>query len=156
MKVIIVYDSAYGNTEKVARAIAGALKSQAEVELLRVSEAGAEKLKEAQLVVVGSPTQGFSPTKAIQALLNSLPANVLKGVSVAAFDTRMVLEDTKGFPRWMLRFAGFAAPRVAQALKKKGGILVAPPEGFIVMGKEGPLKDGEMERAAEWAKDLLK
>jgi hypothetical protein len=45
--------------------------------------------------------------------------------------------------------------RIANNLKGKGGNLVAPPEGFFVTGKEGPLKEGELERAAGWAKGIV-
>ena len=44
----------------------------------------------------------------------------------------------------------------AQAVKKKGGNLVAPPEGFFVKDREGPLKEGELERTADWAKGIVK
>ena len=48
----------------------------------------------------------------------------------------------------------YAAPRLAKELEKKGGKLVAEPEGFIVENKEGPLKQGEIERATKWASQL--
>jgi hypothetical protein len=47
-----------------------------------------------------------------------------------------------------------AAERIAKALAKKGGRLVAELEGFIVEQKEGPLKQGELERASNWAKAM--
>jgi len=50
---------------------------------------------------------------------------------------------------------GFAAQPIAGMLKKKGGTLVLPAEGFIVKDSDGPLKDGELERAAKWAESLL-
>ncbi|MFC1983163.1 hypothetical protein ACFLV5_05230 [Chloroflexota bacterium] len=37
---------------------------------------------------------------------------------------------------------------------KKGGNLVVPEEGFFVKDKEGPLVDGEIERAARWARSM--
>jgi hypothetical protein len=51
---------------------------------------------------------------------------------------------------------GYAAGRIASGLTSKGGRLIAKPEGFIVDGKEGPLKEGELERAAAWARSLQK
>ena len=48
----------------------------------------------------------------------------------------------------------YAAERIAKDLVKKGGRLVAEPEGFIVENKEGPLKQGELERASKWAKEM--
>jgi len=40
-------------------------------------------------------------------------------------------------------------------LRKKGAELVVPSVGFYVIGQEGPLKQGELERAADWARALL-
>jgi hypothetical protein len=50
----------------------------------------------------------------------------------------------------------YAAPRIADALRLKGATLVVMPEGFIVDQKEGPLKEGELKRAQNWAKEILK
>jgi hypothetical protein len=74
-------------------------------------------------------------------------------VRVAAFDTRIVLEtiDSKAL-RFLVDKGGYAANTIAKTLEKKGGQLAAPPEGFFVTGEQGPLKDGELEHAADWAK----
>jgi len=55
----------------------------------------------------------------------------------------------------MIKLFGYAAKPIAGMLKKKGGSLVQQPEGFYVKDSEGPLKDGELERAARWAQSLL-
>lgn len=147
MKVLIVYDSVYGNTEKIARAVAGAITPFGEVKVLRVGEANLPELGSIDLLIVGSPTQGGKPTPAVQEFLSKIPANALKNINVASFDTRVKMFVAKLF--------GYAAGRIADSLKDKGGNLVAPPEGFIVKGNEGPLKEGELERAADWAKGIL-
>jgi hypothetical protein len=49
---------------------------------------------------------------------------------------------------------GYAAKPIADRLRKKGGSLVAPPEGFYVAGTEGPLLEGELDRAAQWAREM--
>jgi flavodoxin I len=54
-----------------------------------------------------------------------------------------------------MKVIGYAAPKIAKSLIAKGGRQVAPPEGFIVLDKEGPLRDGELERAAAWARDVV-
>jgi hypothetical protein len=59
-------------------------------------------------------------------------------------------------PRFFMNAGGYAAPRIAGKLKKRGGNQVVPPEGFFVKGKEGPLKEGELERAASWANLIIK
>jgi len=145
MKVLIVYDSVYGNTEKIAKAIGGAIIG--EVKVLRVNEANPSELETIGLLVVGSPTQGGRPTPAIRTLLNKVPEASLQGINVAAFDTRM---STK-----LVAVFGYAAGRIAGNLKGKGGTLIAPPEGFFIKGIKGPLKEGELERAAGWAKGIL-
>jgi hypothetical protein len=55
-----------------------------------------------------------------------------------------------------MKMGGYAAGRMAESLKKKGVSLVVPPEGFFVKDREGPLKEGELERAADWAKTIIK
>lgn len=89
-------------------------------------------------------------------MLNGLPKNHLAGARVAAFDTRIALEtiDSKVF-RFVVDKGGYAAKTIAKSLENKGGRLAAPGEGFYVSGEQGPLKEGELERAAAWASKLL-
>jgi flavodoxin len=152
MKALVVYDSMFGNTEQVAQAMATALADTMEVTARRVGDVTPDDLMAVALLIVGSPTQGFRPTPAVKTLLDSVPAQGLNGVKVAAFDTRIAVEDVGNrFLTFMVRLFGYAAKPLANHLEKKGGDLVMPPEGFIVNGKEGPLKEGELERAATWA-----
>jgi flavodoxin I len=149
MKALVIYDSAYGNTEKIAKAIGGAIPGK--VRVVPVGEANPPELESVDLVVVGSPTQGFRPTKPVLAFIDGIPAKALKGKKVAAFDTRIPTAQVGKVLRQFMKMGGYAAPRIAKALKTKGGTLVAPPEGFFVKDKEGPLAEGELERAAAWA-----
>jgi flavodoxin len=142
MRVLIIYDSVHGNTNKIAQAIGEAIGGQ----VLRASEVDAADLQGFDLLIVGSPTHGGWYTPEIQSWLKALPA--LEGVSVAAFDTRTVSKIGA------LLF-GFAAPRIAKSLERNGGKLLAPPEGFVVLGIQGPLKEGELERAAAWARQVI-
>lgn len=155
MKALIIYDSMFGNTERVAQAMATALTDQSEVVARRVGDVNPAEFTDLDLLIVGSPTQGFQPTPAIKKLLESLPAQRLQGVKVAAFDTRIAIEEVGSLLLTMLvNFFGYAAKPIAKRLQKKAGALIAAPEGFIVNGKEGPLKEGELERAAQWARQL--
>jgi hypothetical protein len=45
---------------------------------------------------------------------------------------------------------------MASKLLEKGVSLLAEPESFFVKGTEGPLRDGELERASKWARTLVK
>jgi flavodoxin len=153
MKTIIVYDTFFGNTEQIAFAVRDALNSNGGAETLRVGDARPQQLTGLDYLIVGSPTRGFRPSKPISGLLKSIPAGGLSGVKVASFDTRMSTADVKpGILGFMVNLFGYAAKPIADALVKKGGELVVPPEGFYVEGSEGPLKEGELERAATWAK----
>jgi flavodoxin I len=156
MKVLVIYDSMYGNTEKVAQAIAGALAPEAIVEAKRVSEVSPEAPGSFDLLVVGSPTQGFRPTKTVMDFLKRLGTRGLTGVKAAAFDTRFdAAKLESGALRLLVRTGGYAAPRMAKGLTKAGGTLVLRPEGFYVEDTEGPLRVGELDRAAEWARSVL-
>ncbi len=156
MKALVAYDSAYGNTEQIARAIGRALGSEQDVETLRVGDVTPQKLQGISVLVVGSPTQKFSPTAATNALLKRIPNDGLRGVKVAAFDTRITEAEVERIKilAFFVRIFGYAAEPIASKLQKKGGDLAVVPEGFYVGGTEGPLLDGELERAAAWARKI--
>jgi len=145
MKALIVYDSVYGNTEIIARSIGGAISG--DVKVLSIGEVNPSELESIDLFIVGSPTQAGRPTPAMQDFLKSVPETTIKGINVASFDTRLTA-------KWVIIF-GYAAGRIAGNLKRKGGNLVTRPEGFFVKGTKGPLKEGEAERAADWAKEIV-
>jgi flavodoxin I len=152
MKALVIYDSFFGNTEKIARAIAASLggadsdAGKAEVSVVKVCDARLTQLTGLSHLIVGSPTRGFRPTPAIVEFLKSIPPGSLTGVKAAAFDTSIPKKDMPFF----IRLGGYAAQPIAEALKEKGGEIVLPPEAFFVKGEQGPLKDGELERAACW------
>lgn len=157
MKALVVYDSVYGNTEQIAQAIGNIIGSHEDVAILRVSDAKPDQIAGVKLLIVGSPTQRLRPTEAINNLLKRISGNGLKGVKVAAFDTRLTksnIEETPVLPIFV-RLFGYAAKPIADSLKKKGGELIVPPEGFFVEGMEGPLLEGELERAVNWAKQII-
>jgi flavodoxin I len=144
--VLIVYDSVYGNTREVAEALGNAIGADALV--VKADQVETAQLENIDLLIVGSPTQGGRPTKPVQDFIASLPEAVAKGLKIASFDTRYASRFAKVF--------GFAANRIAERLKEKGGIIASPPEPFIVTGKKGPLKDGELERAGRWARGIAR
>lgn len=146
MKTLVVYDSVYGNTEQVARAIGGAIEG--DVVVLKAAEAGPAVLEGIDLLLIGAPTQGGRPTVPVQEFLKKISGADVKDKNVAAFDTRIPA-------KWVTIF-GYAAGKIAKDLQKKGANLVLDPEPFFVKGTKGPLRDGELERAAAWAKDVIK
>ncbi|MBU7016773.1 MAG: flavodoxin family protein [Theionarchaea archaeon] len=144
MKVLVVYDSKYGNTKKIAEAIGDTSGGR----VVHVDVVDSSELENLDLFIVGSPTHGGRPTPAIQDFLKNIPNSSIRDINVAAFDTR--------FSKRWVKIIGFAAKKIGSILKKKGGNLVLPPEGFIVKATKGPLEEGELERAANWSKSVVK
>lgn len=156
MKVIIVRDSAYGNTAKVADAMASALMLSTKVRSIPLKNLKRSDLAGVDLLIVGSPTQGGRPTKLTDEFLNNLDPELIKTARFAVFDTRFDGKMQKKSLQLLMKIIGFAAPKMAAVIKRRGGELIAEPEGFIVNTTEGPLRNGEIERAAKWAKAVFK
>ncbi len=164
MRVVIVYESLYGNTHLVAEKVADGVRLRAEAVVLPVGEATPEMLTEADFLVVGGPTHmhGLSTSKSrhaaeadaekrdltldpdaesegLRAWFHTLPQG--DGRPSAAFDTR--LDGPAGF-------TGRASRGIARRLRHHGFVLAVDPESFLV-DKENHLVSGEADRAREWA-----
>jgi hypothetical protein len=177
MRVAVVYESLYGNTHEVAEAIRAGVteaKPDARVELLRVGEADPARATGADLLIVGGPTHmrgmttGLSRKLGVSGEAKKQPGERhdlepdAEGPGVrdwfhdlprtadhrpaAAFDTRIPA-----------KLAGGAAPGIARRLRHHGYEVIAEPEGFHIQDNgEGPLQDGEIERARTWAAALVR
>ncbi len=157
MRALVIYDSVFGNTEKIALSIKEALSSILDVEAYKVNNVKTEHLKDLDYLIVGSPTRAFKPTKETTEFLNEIQKNGLKDTKIVGFDTRMDPKELgSAILKLFARFFGYAAKPIAEKLIKKGGTQIMPPEGFFVEGRKGPLRDGEIERAKEWAEEIMK
>lgn len=166
MRALVVYESVYGNSRAVAEAVAASLGTEA----VPVQEA-AEKVAEADLLVVGGPTHmhgmatvhsrraavaaaredghmAVEPHAAdelgLRAWLRDLPH--VDGCRAAAFDTRLDRSPL---------LTGVAARGIARRLRRRGYELLAS-ESFLVQDSEGPLDEGELERARAWGAELAR
>ena len=168
MNTVVVYDSLFGNTEHIALAIAGTLRAFGQVQAVRIEPSESEELQRqailrqnrvtgvrlepahpvelqgADMLILGCPTQAFKATPAMLSFLETVSSASLSGLAVACFDTRV-----RG-P------FGSAARVMARKLQKMGVSLLLPPESFFVSGTQGPLKSGELDRAATRPQMLLK
>ncbi len=160
MQSVIIYESMWGHTAAIARAVAGQLEQYGPVKLVSVLDATPSTLDGADLLVVGGPTHvhGMSrpSTRASTAETEAIPGAAtgpgvrewldtiphVKGRWATAFDTRI------DKPRWLV---GAASGGIGRALRKHGYRMVVPAESFVVTDSEGPLKAGEIQRAAAWA-----
>ena len=165
MHAVVLFESMYGNTEQIARAVADGLSSRLPadtVDLVEVGTAPAALGDDVDLLVVGGPTHAFGmsrpKTRADAAKqvghsvvsagigqgewLEALPAG--SGRAVATFDTRVRRP----------RLPGSAARGAAKRLRALGFRSIARPESFWVSGSSGPLLDGEVGRARRWGEQL--
>jgi len=157
MKALVVYESLFGNTEKIARAIVDRLAATAEVTLAEVGTA--PPVTGYDLLIVGAPTHAFSLSRpatrqdaqrqgahagriGLREYLDGLPP--LPGLAAAAFCSRMDKPLT-----------GSAARKADKRLRRLGCRVVSSPADFKVSGTTGPLLDGELDRARRWAAALL-
>ncbi len=131
MKAVVIYDSQFGNTEKVAKAIAKVLDGEA----IKVSDVDVSKLEDYDVFAVGSPTHAWNMSSGMKGFFKQLKGKLFKEKKAAAFDTKF---DS--------RFAGSAAKKIQSKLKKHGFDIVMEPVSFFVTGREGPLADGEIEK----------
>lgn len=147
MNTLIVCFSKFGNTQKIANAIAETVEAKGAVRVVPADQLAAADLQEADLVVMGSPTHRMNLPEAVRPMFDELPRRILRDTPVAAFDTSYKMS------RLLARFT--AARKLDRRLRKLGGKRLIPPQTFHVVGKEGPLYDGEIERAQTWAASLL-
>ncbi len=162
MRALIIVESIFGNTRRIADAVAAGLAEQGQVDVVEVGDAPDGLAEDVDLLIVGGPTHAWSMSRAatrsgavqqqpdrarsldrgIREWLDSLPST--SKVAAAAFDTRL---DKS---RWM---TGSAARAAAKQLRRHGSRVVAV-ESFRVAGTPGPLCDGETDRARQWGAAL--
>lgn len=161
MRSVVIFESMFGNTEAVARAIGRGLEAYGPVEVQEVSQASAA-VDDADLLVLGGPTHAFSMSRA--ATRDDARENAAGGTvspdhgirewiaeSSVAEATPVAVFDTKAHQARRMPGSARAA---ARALRRRGRAPVVRPESFWVDGREGPLREGELDRATRWAADL--
>jgi flavodoxin len=143
MKTLVIYDSNFGNTKTIAKAITKGLGQNTNT--VSVDKYYKGLLEEVELLIIGSPINAWRPTENILKLLNSFTEEELEGLKCSTFDTRV---------RFFIH--GDACKKIAKKLEEVGGEIISEPTYYYVNGKEGPLEDGEEDRAKEWGRELRK
>ncbi len=163
MKALIVYESMFGNTAKVAEAVAEGLRGHVDVDVMAAHQAAAPLHETVDLLVVGGPTHAFSMTRS-----NTREDAVRQGATegAAATGIREWIDRLSTGPHSELaatfdtrigkvrHLPGSAAKSAAKALRRQGYDMVVKPESFWVGDTKGPLLDGELERARQWGEHL--
>jgi len=147
VKALVVYDSVYGNTEKVAKALASGLEmGGAEVNCVKVDKVELDKLGAIDLLAVGGPVHAFGVSKPIKEFLERLKSiEGLSGKKGFAFDTK--------FKGW---WTGSAGRKIERKLKDSGLTIVKSSVSAIVKGREGPLEEGAEETFKQIGAELAK
>ena len=115
-RAVIIYDTKFGNTEKVARALAeGMEKHGVNVDCIKIGEVDISKLGDYDLLAIGGPTHAFGLSKPMKDFLQKLENINISGKRAFAFDTKL-----------KSRFAGSAGKRIEKKLKKLGIVLLNP------------------------------
>jgi menaquinone-dependent protoporphyrinogen IX oxidase len=169
MKIVIVYESMFGNTRQIAEAIADGARDTALVSVVNVNDITPPVLENANIVIVGAPTHAHSlsrpATRAEAAKEASDPAKALalepkaegRGVRewlesgpslpglFAAFDTRADVARV---------LSGAASSKIDRMLHGLGSKRLDKAESFLV--NDNRLDAGERDRAQRWGAQLAK
>jgi flavorubredoxin len=145
MESLVVYDSKFGNTKKVAEAVADGLRSHGPVRLLGLDRLLPQELGMVDMLFIGGPTQAHAISARMRQFLDALKITPARGSVAVTFDTRYRMPSA---------ISGSAAKTIARRLRRMGVRIFAPPESFFVT-REGPeLERSELERARAWAAKL--
>jgi len=162
MKTIVVYESHWGNTAAVARAIAEGLGAEARA--LSTAEATGEAVAGADLIVAGAPLLGFSlPT---ESMLKGLASNAGRDPTPPDLSHPSMRSWIDALPAGNARAASFetriwwspgsAAKAILAKLEAAGYRSAAKAQRFVVKGKYGPLREGELAKAKAWGAELAR
>jgi menaquinone-dependent protoporphyrinogen IX oxidase len=152
MKGIVVYDTSYGNTKTIAETIAETLRqSSMEVDLFYVKDVKKLIAKDYDFIVLGSPTKFGTMSFAIRGFLGKVKSEEWMNKPFAAFDT----ENPENIERAQAENKEWsAAEKIAERLKDKKMNQLLPVLKSVVFGQKGPLKEGEINRAKDYAREL--
>ncbi len=144
---MVVYFSLFGNTEKIAKALAMGLKSGGVVvDVVKVDFVSFNELSKYDLLCVGSPVHGWNAAKPVKEFLDSLMnAKGLRGKKGFAFDTKM-----------KSRLAGSAGGKIENKVQDAGLTIARHSESAVVLGREGPLEAGAEARFNQIGSELAK
>jgi flavorubredoxin len=138
VKSLVVYDSTYGNTENIAKALVMGLESSmVKVDIVNSEMAKFYDLNAVDLLCVGSPVHVWRASKPVKEFLERLKSmKGLTGKKAFVFDTKF----SEG------KLAGSAGRKIEKELKDLGLIILKPSQSGIVKGWKGPLAESVEEK----------
>jgi len=152
MKGIVVYDTSYGNTKKIAETITETLReSGIEVDLFYVKDVKKLSGKNYDFFVLGSPTKFGTMSFTIKFFLGKVKSEEWMSKPFAAFDT----ENPENVEQSRIQNKEWSAgEKIAEKLREKKMNQLLPVLKALVIGQKGPLVEGEIERTKTYAREL--
>jgi flavodoxin len=141
-KILVVYESKYGNTKRVAETIVEGMQrvDGIEIALNEVKNVDSNAIPSYDAIVFGGPTHFGGPTRGIKKFINKLSSFSLEGKQFAVFDT-YIKEDFEKGTKKMEQIVGEKAPVMKMA---------APGLSIKVEGMKGPIAEGELPKCLEF------
>ena len=140
MRACVVFDTVYGNTEKIARALeSGLIEAGIQTVCMNVKDVATDALNQYDLLCVGGPTQYRTASKVMQDFVGSLANVDLAGKPAFAFDTR---RDSF--------LAGSAARYIEEGLRRRGMKIISPRMSAIIVSPEPEKEKQDFESKDEW------
>ncbi|TWD72008.1 flavodoxin [Kribbella amoyensis] len=163
-RALVVYESMFGNTQRIAAAIGEGLRPAFETEVLAVGQTPRTLPGDVRLLVVGGPTHAFGmsrPSTRDQAAAQGpmvMPATTgvrewLEMLGPRRTETVAATFDTR--VNKVRRLPGSAARAAARRLRHQEYEVIAAPASFYVGDMTGPLDEGEVDRARKWGEQLV-
>ncbi len=145
-RVIVVYESKYGNTKLVAETVAEGMREVEGTETVvsEVKEVDLSKISDYDAILVGSPNHIGGPTRGVKKFIDRLGELPLEGKLFAVFDTYIGKDFEK------------AAKKMEKRISEKvaGAKLAAPGLSIRVQGMKGPISEGEFPKCKEFGKRI--
>lgn len=146
-KVVVVYQSKYGNTKRAAKAIVEGMRESEEIEvvLCEVEEMVSGKITDYHVILIGSPNHFGGPTRSARKFIDNLGKLNLKGKQIAVFDT------------YIGRYFEKAVKKMEERISEKAPELklISPGLSIKVQGIKGPVLDEELPRCKDFGRKIV-
>ncbi|MGQ9788739.1 MAG: flavodoxin family protein [Candidatus Hadarchaeaceae archaeon] len=146
VKVLITYESKYGNTKQVSEKIAEGMRKVKGVkpDVCEIKEVNLGRIREYDVILVGSPNHIGGPTRGVRKFIDVLGKQGLEGKVFAAFDTYLGGDFEKAVKKLERRIA----EKIPGAQVLSSGLSVR------VLGVKGPVSEDELAKAVDFGRAI--
>ncbi len=146
VKILVVFESRYGNTKHVAESIIEGINEVGgvEVSLKELKKVDFKEIPFYDVILIGSPNHVGGPTRGIKGFIDKLGKLPLDGKKFAVFDTYMGKDFEKAVKKMERRIS-----EKAPALKR-----ITAGLSIKVQGIKGPIVEGELSKCKEFGRSI--